>query len=532
MELQTAIKQQLEEREIKRKQDRERRLREEAEEESRIRREQEIERQRAEEEQKMIKEKKEREKKRNKAMQEALENAERQAKLEKTKQKHMRMKSNVLNLPENEPDEKANVMPAHNVVPVLPSIPPPVVTARTNTSTTPSSNRSNSSITPDLVSPANNIIPPQRESSPHPDVYRKQEVFEEDRKAHGTQHQENNHMKMTDNLVNENLALVLQNPFDNLQGMQLAFLVPTVNMSNTLPFAALSLGTERSSITENRVLTPSVYRIGRNCRESSTQTENSHFRLETENQETNKGDDREEKFGSLERRRDSMISDRKERRLRSEERSRITRNERTERPKWGVNRPPTRYLKQSEKDPAYQKRKMRQKTRETKVYEDKNNNYSQSSDDSVPQTPDHRVYRKQSYNRNMWHKNERLFSQNISVYQTEIVPLELDRQGRVYVKDRTDFRESERVLSTKQVAKRLDKYTPRGESRKDKLNDKNERKKLEKDESSFENNDSEGIIDKLNNLRHGLLLKQQQWDNDDSSVRTKSIEFPDVHENS
>lgn len=482
------------------------------EEESRIRREQEIERQRVEEEHKMINEKKERERKRNQAMQEAIESAEKAAKLEKSKHKNTRKKSNVLNLPEDEPEVKKELKVMEEKSPL-----PLVISPRTV-----SHHPSNES-----KSPVNNIIvEDNKQTLPIPVsnvLNRPQEppkaILESD-----SAQKIDNQVKLQDNLLNnqENVTLYLQNPFDTFQGMQLALLVPTatVNVPNGLPMAVpVSAGNERTVITENRVLTPSVYRIkNKNCRESSTQTENTYFNR------PESGKNKEESYGSLDRRRSMNRSGRKERRMRSEERAK---EGPSEKPKWGVNRPPMRYLKQSEKDPVYQKRKMRQKSRET-IYEDKNNNYTQSSDDSSPQTPDHRAYRKPNYNRSMWHKNERMFSQNISVYQTEIVPLDLDKQGRVYVKD-TDFKETTRLGlrpkyrdSTPESSRRSDRYTPRSE-----------RKKLIEKEDSFEATENEdGILNQISSLRNGLMLKQQQWDDDHSSTRTRSgIEFPSVHDN-
>lgn len=525
LELQNAIKQQLEEREIKRKQDREKKLREEAEEEERIRREQEIERQRVEEEHKMINEKKEREKKRNQAMQEALENAEKAAKLEK--QKHHRMKSNVLNLPiidAEEPEVKKETKPVQENSPSRMQLVP----SPRNKKSEPPDRKSPENLSPN-IQPDNNFLGVPTETKEY-----KYETEPEKKPV-----ENHNQIRVHENLNSENVTLVLQNPFDSLQGMQLALLVPTMNVPTALPLAVpMPMGTtpEKSIITENRVLTPSVYRMrNRSCREISTQTESSYFRPESNTKSENFN--REESYGSLDRKRSSE-SGRKERRMRSEERSEKIR---IEKPKWGANRPPIRYLKQSEKDPVYQKRKIRQKTRET-IYEDKNNNYSQSSDDSIPQTPDHRVYRKQ---RNLWHKNERMISQNISVYQTEIVPLEMDRQGRLYVKEGNGYKEiqSARVTTTKQKyrdttpdsSRISERFTSRSsDSRKERLNERNERKKLTDKEESFDKSDNEEILDQITNLRHGLMLKQQQWqeDEDNNSTRTKSaIEFPSVHDN-
>ncbi|XP_071638245.1 uncharacterized protein [Temnothorax longispinosus] len=83
LELQTAIKQQLEEKDRQRKEEKERRMREERLEEERIRRERERDRERFEEEQRMIREKEEAKLRKAQAMREVLEAAERLAKEER-----------------------------------------------------------------------------------------------------------------------------------------------------------------------------------------------------------------------------------------------------------------------------------------------------------------------------------------------------------------------------------------------------------------------------------------------------------------
>ncbi|XP_054288597.1 trichohyalin isoform X2 [Macrosteles quadrilineatus] len=89
-ELQNAIRLQLEERDKKRKEERERRQKEERLEEERFRKQQEIERKRLEEEHQKQREKEIKEEQKEKAMKEALERAERLAKEEKikTRKKH------------------------------------------------------------------------------------------------------------------------------------------------------------------------------------------------------------------------------------------------------------------------------------------------------------------------------------------------------------------------------------------------------------------------------------------------------------
>lgn len=279
----------------------------------------------------------------------------------------------------------------------------------------------------------------------------------------------------------DNYALVLPNTFDNMQNMQFALLVPNLSLGDS----QIAL-TDRSFLTENRVLTPSIYRNKKILRESSTQTD-SDLRYGTDSGSLDRGRNRNKNREKI----------RELKRFRSEDRK-----ENRDRPKWGANRPPTRYMKQSEKDPFYQKRKLRQKTREIQfIYEDNNNNnYSEvSTENSCPTTPE------KSYSsgnrRSKWHKNERMFAQNISVYQTEILPLEFDRQGRVYLKEQ-DF-EAERYRKTREVER---------SNRQPRYYDRRKMSECRYDESGDERSENE-VLEKLNSLHEGLMLKKRQWDN-------------------
>ncbi|CAG9856956.1 unnamed protein product [Phyllotreta striolata] len=89
-----------------------------------------------------------------------------------------------------------------------------------------------------------------------------------------------------------------------------------------------------------------------------------------------------------------------------------------ERPKWGVNRPPTRYVKQSDKDPLYRRR---QQEKQEKA----------SSDDSRTATP--RSYRKKGRTRHSridWRAGR-------SSCRAEVVPLGYDKERLYY--ERSDY---------------------------------------------------------------------------------------------
>lgn len=222
-------------------------------------------------------------------------------------------------------------------------------------------------------------------------------------------------------LRDNNLALVLQSPLDLLQGMQFAVLMPT--LTNSLPIAVPVAAENTNNIqqtsvrTQNRLLTPTQYRNNKQYCDSSTQTDS----LDCNHNETHDEKDIREKLSTLDinenrnKKRKEMLGDR---------------------PKWGVNKPQMRYLKQSEKDPLYQRRKFKQKIRQIKVYNDKYSNYSaRSSDDSQTNSPVH-IRKRERASRASWRKNEQLFARNVSVYQTEIIPLESDRD-QIYYKQHT-----------------------------------------------------------------------------------------------
>ncbi|KAK9891991.1 hypothetical protein WA026_017472 [Henosepilachna vigintioctopunctata] len=211
----------------------------------------------------------------------------------------------------------------------------------------------------------------------------------------------------------EPIALVIPSNPETLQHFQYAVLMP-VPSSNSIPIAIpLSLTSEQnipnsvtSTRTENRILTPSQYRQPHKllC-DSSTQTED--FKSEKYNREKNTNVE--------------ANYDNRSRKGRSNSRNENV----SDRPKWGANRPPTRYMKQSEKDPLYQRKKMRQRM-QTNMYDDKN-----SSDESHTGTPRFRkkIYMGKRQTRPLWRKydHDEIFKRNIRMYQSEIVPIRTDK---------------------------------------------------------------------------------------------------------
>lgn len=374
---QQAIRQQLEEKERKRKEERERRIREEREEELRIERERELDRQRREMELKKMQEKNEREQKRKQALQEALEKAASE-KVDKQKL----LKQNI-----NENIKEKSKSPRKEEI-------------------------------------ASNIeLEKQEEKLNNERIENKAEVKVTNvKETNKVEDEANNNRSLTPrqqllSIRDNNLALVLQSPLDLLQGMQFAVLMPT--LTNSLPIAVpiAADNVQQTTRTQNRLLTPTQYRNNKQYSDSSTQTDC----FDCNHNETQDEKFVSEKLSSLDI---------------NENRSKKRREVAEERPKWGVNRPQMRYLKQSEKDPLYQRRKIKQKIRQIKVYNDKYSNCSaRSSDDSQTNSPVH-SRRRERVSRASWRKNEHLFARNVSVYQTEIIPLESDRD-QIYYKQHT-----------------------------------------------------------------------------------------------
>ncbi|KAJ8956415.1 hypothetical protein NQ314_006743 [Rhamnusium bicolor] len=519
---QEAIRLQLEERERMRREERERRIQEEHEEELRIEREQEIERQRKENELRKMREKQERERKRKEAIQEAIELAQKAAQLEKTRRINKQTSNHDKNITENitekdkmsgselnESNKKSEIIIDSETKDEKKSNNCDQLNNTRNI--TPRNEILNNEINNNLEikgktiesprSPKKNVID---NKPPTPPMPTSKENF-------NNQCYNNNNNYINNNVAStplftprtDNLALVIQTPLDALQNVQYALLVPATPQNIPIAVPINVPQTDRScntSRTENRILTPTQYRIkNRGVCDSSTQTEDSDFGR------TGTAEHKEkyvrEKLTNLELTYDNR--NRKERRSRSESVE--------ERPKWGANRPPTRYLKQSEKDPLYQRRKLRQNMRDNKTY-DKN-----SSDESQTATTP-RSYRKKGYiekrhSRALWRKNDQVFTRNIRMYQTEIVPLESDKDQIYYkARDCCCVCRCERHQGSGENIKfdilKIEHTSPRENMQyKSEIIESSERLPDCNDDSSS------NILDKLSSLHNGLLLKQEQWEN-------------------
>ncbi|ENN73163.1 hypothetical protein YQE_10218, partial [Dendroctonus ponderosae] len=473
---QDAIRKQLEERELRRQEERARRIREEHEEELRIEREQECERQRKLEEERVREEKLERDRKRKEAIKQALELAEKEAKLEKMRLK-MQKQSTILeaNITENV-IEKVKVCDDRKTPPgtsrvqaenqlnnqrdVVAVPPRENISKEINNNLSPEQRSNSRSLTPRLHSPRNN----SNNFTPRPE---------------------------------QQFAYVFQPSLEGLQNIQYAVLIPTAQYS-----IAVAPPSERtvpnSARTENRILTPTRYRNNAPKCDSSTQTDSTMFNSA---RSSDGGDTHEkylrEKMSNLEL---SYENKRRVRRSRSETMD--------DRPKWGVNRPPTRYMKQSEKDPVYQKRKLKRESA----------NEKNSSDDSRTGTPIR--HRKKDLNakrrsRARWRTEERLFSGTDNTYHSELVRIETDKD-QLYLKCcctcrcPRHSRSSSGQVDILRIEENNQWDPPSGPHGTRRERGHSLPEFHTHPPSSDQNAD---ILSKLSSLHNGLLLEQEKWEN-------------------
>ncbi|XP_065160857.1 zinc finger CCCH domain-containing protein 13-like [Atheta coriaria] len=484
---QEAIREQLEEREKRRQEERARLQQEEYEEERRIAREQEIEHQRQQEYERQRQEKEERERKRKEALREAIEIAEKEAKEEKAKQRLMRQ--NQLNYVDNveklDKDSKTRKNQNNERQQQLQE--------KTETLNALNIEKQNGG---DKTQPNVELVKTNDEDKQIVILDREKNASSDSDTSTAPSITIPNHT-FPNNITSENLAVLLQNPLaESLQMQNVQFvLIPTLN--SVVPFSSLSLSSSSAQTqamnssttrTENRLLTPTQYRNKKMTCDSATQTDFPDYRKELC-----------EKLANIEICYETSRS-RKERRSRSEMRHGEL-MEAQERPKWGVNRPPTRYLKQSEKDPLYQRRKMRQKLRQTKTYDDKR----YSSDDSQTGSP--RTYRKK---RGFWKKDDALYAENIKVYQTEIIPLDSDKD-HIYFRAKTQHAQHQCCSCRCYATKDAHTSQRNNSDRVDIMKIETPREYREKLPVCNNNNTEDGVLDKLTSIHNDLMLKDN-WE--------------------
>lgn len=294
----------------------------------------------------------------------------------------------------------------------------------------------------------------------------------------------------------QQFAYFFQPTLEGLPNVQYAVLIPTAQYSiavapqndHTVPDSAR---------TENRILTPTRYRNNALKCDSSTQTDSTIF---NSGRSSDGGDIREkylrEKMSNLEL---SYENKRRVRRSRSETMD--------DRPKWGVNRPPTRYMKQSEKDPVYQRRKLKRESA----------NEKNSSDESRTGTPIR--HRKKDVNakrrsRARWRTEERIFSGTDTTYPSELVRIETDKD-QLYLKCCCTCRCPRHSSSGSGQVDILrieenNQWDPPSEPH----GIRRERgHSLPEFHAHPPRSDQNAILSKLSSLHNGLLLEQEKWEN-------------------
>ncbi|XP_015117375.1 uncharacterized protein LOC107041367 [Diachasma alloeum] len=457
LELQNAIKQQLEEKDRKRREEREQKLREEREEEERIKRERNKEKERFEEEQRRLKDKEDAKLKKEVAMREILETAERIAREEKRQKRQRDDSSDVgrFNAPETRETINTNELSTSNQQ---------IAQSETNVC----------------------VENPSGESANEEKAAEKSEKIGEEIKE--------SHLRLP---VNKEVAIVLTGRLEDsefLSGSNLQLLNLIVNstpretnhsggLKAGISAIVKTLGSpklEKSEMgtmcsprfRENRLLTPSKYR-GLSGRDFGTQTDG-------ENEGEGEGKDGcKERKEVLNSRRDidkstnTGSTDDKNSRSKSQPRASID-----ARPRWNANRPGTRYRTQSEKDPHYQRR-LRLRRRRVESSDERSRSPSPNRRKSTNQ---------KSKPRNSTRRKVKLehYDADLSMDSlNSVVPLRITEHGRIQLMD-------DKVV------------TSAGDSR-------NEDDKLEPTRK-LDLWCGEQILSQLTALRNGLLFKQQEWD--------------------
>ncbi|KAJ2944249.1 hypothetical protein O0L34_g18232 [Tuta absoluta] len=367
LELQSAILNQLEDREKRRQEELEMKRREERLEEIRIQRQQEEDRIRLEEEKRRNEEKQLCEQRKLETLKKALEEAERKAKLEKEKRFHS-LKQNL----------SSSSVPSDIKLRVEESVSTESPT-RTETRSPTKSNR-----TYDVHS-AHSVKSPKKDTNSQQTT-----EFNSPRSLGPGPGNVNLYihnvppLALADNQFNivpigfnGNGELVNSQP----NSIQLAVLVPQ-SLNNSLYSVSLNSLSNINDLSESgKVLTPRKYRIAK-TRDVSTQTDTNLCKTTDKSLETEAERNFDKDYAIIDENapQENIHNTMKKDRRRSEERFK---KDLENRPKWGVNRPVAQYKKQSEKDPFYsQKRKLRQKYRsQARQY------LSQSSDDSRSPSP-------------------------------------------------------------------------------------------------------------------------------------------------
>ncbi|XP_018399851.1 PREDICTED: trichohyalin [Cyphomyrmex costatus] len=514
LELQNAIKQQLEEKDKQRKEEKERRMREEMLEEERIRRERERDQARFEEEQRIIREKEEAKLRKAQAMREVLEAAERLAK-EDRKNRRKR---------EEHTNEDTDIVPQSS--------------NESNMVANTSDKLEENNCLQAQKQSANLIDHPEEKSSPknakETDNYRESENDKNpkemcSRKSYADKSEEATldlNPRSLQMPVSKDVAIVLSGRLEDPEilsraNLQLVNLMMTPSprrfTESTADYFSLGLNTimrnnisprnlqrrssrdASSTVVENRLLTPSKYRTPAG-RDFGTQTdvESDVQELQEKLQDQSVGDQ-----GTMKDRKDTTNANRRNiekssnmgpgeeipvktlPRAKSQPRTTLD-----SRPRWNANRPGTRYRTQSEKDPHYQRR-LRLRRRQI-----------ESSDEgSRSPSPDRRKSNNgKSKSRNTIRRKAKLenYDADLSMDSlNSVVPLRIDKDGKITIENHAEKLRSRRDMS----------HT----------------RKTDEDSSNIWC--GQEILSKLSSLKSGLLMKQIEWDSERCLVSPTASEI-------
>lgn len=603
--------QQLDERERKKREEKDRRLKEERDEEERFKRQLDVERQRLEEERRHSEEKQQREQKRAEALRQALEKAEQQARIEKESKKFKKMRDNFDSMSitsEIDPPKDSHysrkesisqLSNPYNESKLIQNI--YIEQAFSPRRKMLSDQDSISHNTAPSMASETNIIMSNPQSArcgrqldhytndTPIDLNKRQENHRLQSESASGLYQKNSTNLVADapvNLVQLPLAHEVLTPVQYTHGnsVQMAFLVPQhmnamypclhqpVSMQAIFPTDTTYLHhrnlqmqcqtdkDECCSNRENKVLTPSKYR-NQNCRDVFTQTDFAHNTIKPIQQAP---DDEEhipnKSVSVLDQNYEQNTSEEKLNSLnyKKEKRTEDKYKEMESRPKWGVNKPPTQYKKQSEKDIFYpQKRKLRQRKRvQEKNYtsHSSDENRSPSPPRELPKTFPKLDRTRVSLSENYWRKkslksDKDLNIASMTIETTQISPLECDQSGIIHIGE--NFTNNKKVYSeNKNSFKRgitlsqkfmNDKYgnpklwnngvtdengktdsKERPDHRKQYLDSVN---RVKKEQSAYycdAESNQPVILDQLRSLRDSLHKQQQLWGQYDPHNRSPS----------
>ncbi|KAF7992063.1 hypothetical protein HCN44_001388 [Aphidius gifuensis] len=450
LQLQNAIKQQLEENDKKRKEEKIKKQQEEYEEEERIKKERCLERERLEQEEKKMKEKEEAKIKKEEAMRKIIENAEKLAKEEKRHRRQVNDSTeHIKEVNDHLPSKVTTTIDVHKV--------------QENQSTTidytPNNNNNNNNSqekNDEKIKENINININNEEKNINNNKDLNFEILD--------------NLKMKNLLrlpVNNEVAIVLTGRLDDSDLLNLVVntksdLSKNNYYSNSIinefiknPLTDSSCSPKDKTI-EYRLLTPSKYRSLMTARECATQTDGEN---ETFNQQKNNNNRKNNE-------KSTSTNEEKCARSKSQPRASID-----SRPRWNANRPGTRYRTQSEKDPHYQRR-LRMRRRRIESSDDRSRS---------PSSERRKINNIKLKIRNLTRRNIKNNHSDADLSMdslNSIVPLRIDENGRINVHN------NELIIE------------------KNKINDKVD---------SWHEHD---IISQLVTLKNGLLAKQQEWDSE------------------